>query len=104
MARPFVTYPDLFDQTWAKAALLAEQVEARKMTRAEANAQLADIKSQVATEEQRRNLANRSVAAQENVATAAPNFNRSDSVQLGGYRIADGVHPRCLPARGHDRT
>ena len=71
MVRPFVTYPDLFDQTWAKAALLAEQVEARKMTRAEANAQLADIRSQVAAEEQRRNLANRSVAAQETVATAA---------------------------------
>jgi hypothetical protein len=69
--RPFVTYPDLFDQTWAKAALLAEQLQAHKMTRAEANAQLTESQSQMVAEEQRRNLANRSVNAQESMAAAS---------------------------------
>src|ERR1700738_3343721 len=45
--RPFTTYPDLFDQSWARAALLAEQLQANKMTRVEANAQMAEINSQI---------------------------------------------------------
>jgi hypothetical protein len=71
VVRPFVTYADLFDQSWAKAALLAEQLQGRKLTRAEANAQMTELQSQITAEEQRRNLANRSVAAQETAATAA---------------------------------
>ena len=66
-----MTYPDLFDQSWAKAGVLAEQLQGHKLTRAEANAQMADVRSQITAEEQRRNLANRSVAAQETAATAA---------------------------------
>jgi hypothetical protein len=69
--RPFVTYPDLFDQSWAKAALLAEQLQAKKITRVEANAQMTESQSQIVAEEQRRNLANRSVGAQESAAAAA---------------------------------
>ena len=68
---PYVTYPDLFDQSWAKAALLAEQLQNHKLTRAEAMAQLTEVRSQITAEEQRRNLANRSVTAQETAATAA---------------------------------
>ena len=69
--RPFVTYPDLFDQSWARAALLAEQLQARKLTRAEADAQMTESQSQIVAEEQRRNLANRSVNAQESMAAAS---------------------------------
>jgi hypothetical protein len=71
VVRPFMTYPDLFDEGWAKSGVLAEQIQAHKITLAEAKLQLADNQSQIAAEEQRRNLANRSVAAQETVATAA---------------------------------
>jgi hypothetical protein len=71
VVRPFMTYPDLFDEGWAKSGLLAEQLQARKLTLAEAKLQLAETQTQIAAEEQRRNLANRSVAAQETVATAA---------------------------------
>jgi hypothetical protein len=66
-----VTHPDLFDQSWAKAALLAEQLQNHKLTRAEAMAQLTEVQSQITAEEQRRNLANRSVATQETAATPA---------------------------------
>jgi hypothetical protein len=30
VVRPFVTYPDLFDQSWAESAVLAEQLQAKK--------------------------------------------------------------------------
>jgi hypothetical protein len=69
--RPFVTYPDLFDQSWATSALLAEQLQTKKITRAEADLQMAQTRAQTTAEEQRRNLANRSVAAQESAAAAA---------------------------------
>lgn len=69
--KPFVTWPDLFDKDWAARAVIAERLQAGKITLAEANQQAAQIHSQVAAEEQQRNLANRSVAAQEAVAVAA---------------------------------
>ena len=69
--RPFATYPDLFDESWATVAVLAEQLDAKKITRAQADLQLAQMRSQITSEEQRRNLANRSVAAQESAAAAA---------------------------------
>ena len=71
IVRPFVTYPDLFDQSWATVAVLAEQLQAKKITRAEADLQLAQLNSQITADEQRRNLANRSVAAEESAAAAA---------------------------------
>jgi hypothetical protein len=69
--RPYVTYPDLFDQLWAHRAVLAERLQASKITLAEANAEATQNQSQAAAEEQRRNLANRSVGAQESAAAAA---------------------------------
>lgn len=71
VVRPFVTYPDLFDQSWATVAVVAEQLQTKKITRAEADLQIAQMRSQITAEEQRRNLANRSVAAQESSAAAA---------------------------------
>jgi hypothetical protein len=71
LVRPFVTYPDLFDQSWATVAVVAEQLDAKKITRAQADLQLAQTNSQIIAEEQRRNLANRSVAAQESIAASA---------------------------------
>lgn len=69
--RQFSTNPDLFDRFWAHGALVAEQMQAGKLTPAEANAQNADFQSQLVAEEQQRNLANRAVGAQERVAQAA---------------------------------
>ena len=70
VARPFVSYPDLFDKSWATSAVLAEELEAKKITRAQAELQLSQTNSEIIAEEQRRNLASRSVAAQESVASA----------------------------------
>ncbi|SFV19402.1 MULTISPECIES: hypothetical protein [Bradyrhizobium] len=69
--RPFTTYPDLFDKYWATRAVIAERVQAGKMTIAEANQEATQTQSDIAAEEQRRNLANRSVGAQESAAAAA---------------------------------
>lgn len=69
--RPFVTYPDLFDREQAERAVIAERLQGGKMTLAEANQQAATVHSQIAEDEQRRNLAARSVGAQESAAAAA---------------------------------
>src|ERR1700743_1429277 len=69
--RPFSSYPDLFDQSWAASAVIAENLEAKKITRAQADLQIAQMRSQIMDEAQRRDLANRSVAAQESAAAAA---------------------------------
>lgn len=71
LIRPYVPYPDLFDKDWAFRALLAERLQAGKMTLAEANQQGTQYHSQIAAEEQQRNLASRAVAAQELAADAA---------------------------------
>lgn len=68
--KPYVTWPDLFDKDWAARAVIAERLQAGKMTLAEANQEAAQTHSQIAAEEQQRNLASRSVAAQEAVAVA----------------------------------
>ena len=52
--RPFATYPGLFDESWATVAVLAEQLDAKKITRAQADLQLAQMRSQITSEEQRR--------------------------------------------------
>jgi hypothetical protein len=69
--RPFVPYPDLFDQDWASRAVIAERLQAGKMTVAEANQQATQMHSQIAAEEQRRSLNGRVVSAQESQAAAA---------------------------------
>ena len=69
--RPFMTYPDLFDREQADRAVIAERLQGGKITLAEANQQAAAAHSQIAEDEQRRNLASRSVGAQESAAAAA---------------------------------
>lgn len=69
--RQFATYPDLFDRYWAFRGVTAERLQAGKITLAEAREQVAENQSKIAAEEQQRNLANRSVAAQETTARAA---------------------------------
>lgn len=69
--RPFLTYPDLFDRDQSERAVIAERLQAGRMTLAEANQAAAESKSKIAEDEQRRNLANRSVGAQESAAAAA---------------------------------
>ena len=71
VVRPFANYPDLFDRYWATRGLVAERLQAGKMTPAEAALELAQSDSVIAEDEQRRNLPNRSVSAQEAVAAAA---------------------------------
>ena len=69
--RPYLAYPDLFDREIADRAVIAERLQAGKMTLAEANQAATAAHSQIAEDEQRRNLANRSVGAQESAAAAA---------------------------------
>lgn len=70
--QPTVPYPDLLLQINATRMATAEQVQAGRMTVAQADLQLAQVVSQVVSEDQRRGLANRAVAAQE--AANAPVF------------------------------
>ena len=69
--RPYVSYPDLFDRYQAERAVFAERLQTGKMTLAEANQAASSARSQLTEDEQRRNLANRSVGAQESAAAAA---------------------------------
>jgi hypothetical protein len=69
--RPIVTYPDLLDSFVAARMSIGEQVQNGKLTIIQGNEVLANKNSELVAEEQRRNLANRSVAAQEGVAAAS---------------------------------
>jgi hypothetical protein len=69
--RPLTNYPDLYDQETANRNVLAERWQTGKITQLEYEAQFTEMHSQIVGEEQRRNLANRSVNAQETAATAA---------------------------------
>lgn len=69
--RPYVTYADLFDREQAERAVIAERLQAGKITVAEANQAATAAHSQIAEDEQRRSLASRSVGAQESAAAAA---------------------------------
>lgn len=69
--RPFVNYPDLLDQEKTGRNVLAEKWQNGKITQMEYEAQFTEMHSQIVAEEQRRNLANRSVGAQESAAAAA---------------------------------
>lgn len=69
--RPLVPFPDLLDQETANRNLLAERWQTGKITQAEFEAQFTQMHSQVVAEEQRRQLAGRSVNAQEAAAAAA---------------------------------
>jgi hypothetical protein len=69
--RPIAPYPDLMDRFIASQITIAERVWNGRLTIAQANEQIAIKRSEFVAEEQRRNLANRSVGAQENVAAAS---------------------------------
>jgi hypothetical protein len=69
--RPTMPYPDLLDLLIAKRLAIAEQVEKGQLTIAQGNEAIATARSEAIAEEQRRNLANRSVAAQEGIAAAS---------------------------------
>lgn len=68
--RAHFPYPDLFDQEMAFSALTAERLQAGRITKTEATAQLVENHSRQVAEEQRRNIANRTVIAQERTASA----------------------------------
>lgn len=69
--RPFVPFPDLFDQEWATRAVIAERLQGGKMTPAEANQESTTMHANISAEEQRRALSGRAVSAQESAAAAA---------------------------------
>jgi hypothetical protein len=69
--RPIVPYPDLMDTFIAARMSVAEQVQSGQITIARANEIVTNKRSEIVSEEQRRNLANRAVAAQESAADAA---------------------------------
>ena len=69
--RPIVPHPDLLDALMAARMSVAEQVQTGKLTIAQGNEIMANKNSALISEEQRRNLANRSVAAQESAAAAS---------------------------------
>jgi hypothetical protein len=69
--RPIAPYPDLIDLFIASRIAIAERVQNGQVTIAQANEAIATKRSEIIAEEQRRQLANRSVSAQENAAAAS---------------------------------
>jgi len=69
--RPIVTYPDLMDSFIATRMSVAEQIQNDHLTIAQGNEIIANKRSELVSEEQRRNLAQRAVAAQESAAAAS---------------------------------
>ena len=82
--RPLTPYADLLDQEIALRMAVAEKLDSGKMTIAEGDLALTQGHSQVASEEQRRNASNRSVAAQEE---AAANSGRGFSCIRSGSTV-----------------
>jgi hypothetical protein len=68
--RPIMPYPDLWDLFMASHVAIAEQYQNGKITFAQGNEMIAQKRAELTAEEQRRQLASRSVMAQENVAAA----------------------------------
>lgn len=71
ITRPYWTQPDLIGSFMATRLAIAERFQKGQITAAQANEEVANKWSQITTETQRRSLANRSVAAQEDAAIAA---------------------------------
>lgn len=69
--RPIMPYPDLWDQLLATNLAIAERVQNKQITILQANEMLAQKRSEIVAEEQRRSLARRSVGAQEAIASAS---------------------------------
>jgi hypothetical protein len=71
IVRPIMPFPDLLDAMTTHYVSISEQVQEGRMTVAQANEAIAAKRAELTAEEQRRLLANRSVAAQEGVAAAS---------------------------------
>ena len=76
--QPTLPYPDLL-QTWmAEHLAIAEQIQTAHMTLAQGNAVITQKWSDMVAEEQRRQLANRSIAAQEEAAAVRAQWETTD--------------------------
>jgi hypothetical protein len=71
IARPTSRNPDLFDLETASRLEIAIRVDKKEITPEQGALEYAKLEAQLTSEAQSRNLANRSVAAQEQVANAA---------------------------------
>jgi hypothetical protein len=69
--RPIATYPDRMDSFIATRMSVAEHVQNGQLTIAQANEVIANKRSELVSEEQRRSLAQRAVVAQESAAAAS---------------------------------
>jgi hypothetical protein len=68
---PFSSAPDLLNLRIAKRSEIAERIAAGKISRAQGVLELAELNSNLTSEDQRRRNANQSVAAQQESASAA---------------------------------
>jgi hypothetical protein len=69
--RPMMPYPDLLDSFNASRMAIAERVQKRQLTVAQADELIVTRRSELAAEEQRRMLANKAAIAQDNLAAAS---------------------------------
>jgi hypothetical protein len=69
--RQIARYPDLIDLRIAKRMEVAERIASQKITRAQGMLELSQLQTSLVDEEQKRNLSDRSVRAQELAAVAA---------------------------------
>jgi hypothetical protein len=69
--RPIAPYPDVLDLFIASRITIAERLQSGQLTIAQANEAIAAKRSELVAEEQRRQLAKRALAAQEDVAAAS---------------------------------
>ena len=87
MVFPFLRYPDLGRLDMANRLVIAERLSEGQISEAEADQQFSQLHSQIVAEEQRRNLANRSVSAQETAAAAASRA-ASPTCVTSGYVVS----------------
>lgn len=69
--RPLLPYPELQDQELATRIVVAERLQNKQITKAEADMQIANMTAQIAGQIRDRSLANRAVLAQESAAASA---------------------------------
>lgn len=88
--QPFMKNADLIAQFMTYRVVIAEQVEAGKMTIAQGAASIAQKFSEIVAEDQARGLAGRAVAAQEQNAQAAQTVANT-TMPVGMQIIANGL-------------
>lgn len=87
--RPYMPNPLQMDRLTSTRLVLAEQVQAGKISHAEGARQLTELVAGMSDQNQQRTLAERSVAAQENAANAA---RRAANRNVSCTRIGDTVN------------